>query len=431
MASVKLKNANVVTEQGLNICDVFVRDGIIDLTSKQIECDETIDLAGAYVLPGFIDIHFHGYGGFSFTAGKYDIDKGSFDASDAVYESGFDMLSRTLAQFGVAGYYISTWAAAVERLQRCYGLLADYMDKRKKHSIGTKLLGGLLEGCFFKPELAGAQNPEYLLEPDEKAFDKINEAGSIKLVNVAPDFGQASIRLTEYLTRKDIIVGAGHTNATCEQFERAVKAGLKYCIHFTNGPTGGSYKPFDGGGAIEAVLKSNDIYAELIADGYHINPAYIRDIIARKGVERIIGITDAAFFAGTKMKQVNMHGVLAKVSDNGQYIRVVGRENTLASSNLTMDRAFGNMLNWLTSDMEGIWNQSHKAVDFEQAMMDCARIYSTNPCELLGLTNDGFGRITDGAKADICVLDISGSQGNYKTEVKMTVVDGKIVYTKD
>ena len=217
----------------------------------------------------------------------------------------------------------------------------------------------------------------------------------------------------------------------CEQFERAVKAGLKYCIHFTNGPTGGSYKPFDGGGAIEAVLKSNDIYAELIADGYHINPAYIRDIIARKGVERIIGITDAAFFAGTKMKQVNMHGVLAKVSDNGQYIRVVGRENTLASSNLTMDRAFGNMLNWLTSDMEGIWNQSHKAVDFEQAMMDCARIYSTNPCELLGLTNDGFGRITDGAKADICVLDISGSQGNYKTEVKMTVVDGKIVYTKD
>jgi N-acetylglucosamine-6-phosphate deacetylase len=96
-----------------------------------------------------------------------------------------------------------------------------------------------------------------------------------------------------------------------------------------------------------------------------------------------------------------------------------------------MDRAFGNMLNWLSSDMEGIWNKNHKAFEFEQAMMDCARIYSTNPCQLLGLTNCGFGKIADGAKADLSILDISGSQGNYKTEAKMTIVDGEIVYSKE
>ena len=82
----------------------------------------------------------------------------------------------------------------------------------------------------------------------------------------------------------------------------AIKAGLKYCIHFTNGPTGGSYKPFNGGGTIEAVLKFDELYAELIADGFHVNPLYIRDIIRRKGVDKIIGMTDCQFVAGSPIK---------------------------------------------------------------------------------------------------------------------------------
>ena len=125
---------------------------------------------------------------------------------------------------------------------------------------------------FINPEMPGAQNPKFIFEPSRKIFDSIEDNSVIKMVNVVPDFGSKSCELTEYLTTKGIVVGAGHVAASCDQWENAIKAGLKYCIHFTNGPTGGSYKVFNGGGSIEAVLKFDEIYSELMLDGYHINP---------------------------------------------------------------------------------------------------------------------------------------------------------------
>ena len=209
----------------------------------------------------------------------------------------------------------------------------------------------------------------------------------------------------------------------------ATKVGLKYFIHLTNGPTGGSYKPFNGGGAIEAVLKSDELYAEQILDGYHVNPAYVRDILKRKGAERIIGITDCLFAAGSQVKQFTSGGIRGALSEDGKYFQVVDKANTLFSSNLTMNRGFGNLLNWLTMDMQGIWNRLHNALEFEQALVMITKIFSTNPCLLTGLDKQGYGSIDDGAKADLCVLDITGSQGSFKVTVESTIVDGRIVYS--
>jgi N-acetylglucosamine-6-phosphate deacetylase len=246
---------------------------------------------------------------------------------------------------------------------------------------------------------------------------------------VVPDFGRPSYELTEYLTGKGIVVGAGHSNATCEQIMEAARAGLKYFIHLTNGPTGGSYKPFNGGGAIEAVLKSDELYAEQILDGYHVNPAYIRDILKRKGADKIVGITDSLFAAGSQVKQFTSGGIRGALSEDGKYFQVVDKANTLFSSNLTMDRGFGNLLNWLTIDMEGIWNRQHNPLEFEEALVTVAKILSTNPCVLTGLDKEGYGSIADGAKADLCVLEVIGSAGNFKVMVESTIVNGNIVYS--
>ena len=427
MKTVQLKGGFVVTSQGVERTDIILRDGRIVLVGEKEHCDDVVDITGKYVVPGFVDIHFHGYNLFEFTAGLYDVETETFDNSPSAYDYGFEMLSKTLIKFGVTGFYVGTWASPIENLRNCYAQLYRYLSKTKEQE-GAELLGGLLEGSFLNPQMAGAQNPDYVLQFVTDSFDRIEDNGTIKLANVVPDFGRPSYELTEYLAGKGIVVGAGHSNATCEQIMEATRAGLKYFIHLTNGPTGGSYKPFNGGGAIEAVLKSDELYAEQILDGYHVNPAYVRDILKRKGADRIIGITDCLFAAGSQVKQFTSGGIRGALSEDGKYFQVVDKANTLFSSNLTMDRGFGNLLNWLTINMEGIWNRQHNPLEFEQALVTVAKILSTNPCVLTGLDKKGYGSIADGAKADLCVLDIIGSPGDFKVTVESTIVDGGIVY---
>jgi N-acetylglucosamine-6-phosphate deacetylase len=338
------------------------------------------------------------------------------------------MLRKTLARFGVTGFYIGTWASPVENLRYCFAQLYNYLSKPQT-GAGARLLGGLLEGSFINPRMAGAQNPDLVLEFTTDSFDSIDDKGSIKLANVVPDFGQAGYELIEHLTNKGVVVGAGHCNATCEQIEEAIRAGLKYFIHFTNGPTGGSYKPFHGGGAIEAVLKSDELYAEQILDGYHVNPAYVRDILKRKGPDRIIGVTDCLFAAGSQVKQFTGGGIRGALSESGEYFQVVEKPGTLFSSNLTMSRGFTNLINWLSADMQGIWNRRHEPMQLDQALVTTAKILSTNPCVLTQRDKDGYGSIVDGAKADLCVLDITGLPGEYKVTLERTIVDGDTVYS--
>ncbi len=196
----------------------------------------------------------------------------------------------------------------------------------------------------------------------------MNESGIIRLVNLVPDFGEASYRLTEYLTKKGISVGAGHTDGTYEQFRRATEAGLKYAIHFMNGPTGGSFKAFDGGGAVEAILRE-DIYAEVIMDGIHVAPWYVREALARKGIDKIMAVSDAMFSSQAQgVRDFTINGIQGRVDDSGRFVYVVGKERrTLFSSVLTLDVAFGNLLSWLTVDTPGVWTRMHPAISLEEA----------------------------------------------------------------
>lgn len=420
----------MVTPQQVMRSDIILRNGRIELATNHAHFDKVVDVTGRYVVPGFVDIHFHGYNLFEFTIGLYDPRADTYDNSRAAYEHCFGMLSRKLAEFGVTGFYLSTFAAPIETLKLCYGRLADYLSKADNASVGARLLGGGLEGTFINPNMAGAMNPDLVLEPAPNVFDSIEDRGTIKLANVVPDAGRKSCELTEHLTNKGIVVGAGHTNATANQVADAIEAGLKYCIHFTNGPTGGSYKPFEGGGAIEAVLKLDELYAEQICDGFHVNPPYVRDIIKRKGIDKILGVTDCTFIAGSNLKDFTVGGIRGAVSDDGSYLRVVDKPNTLFGSTLTMNRGFSNLLGWLTTDMHGIWNRLHEALKFEEALVAAAKIYSTNPCVLTGLAEQGYGSLVNGAKADLCVLDITGSEGDYKVTVESTIIDGNTVYRR-
>ncbi|MHC4695050.1 MAG: amidohydrolase family protein [Planctomycetota bacterium] len=189
MKTTKLKGGFVVKPNSVERTDVIMRDGRVKFASGKDECNEIIDITGKYIVPGFVDIHFHGYNLFEFTSGLYDPKTETFDNSPSVYEHGLDMLRKTLAKFGVTGFYIGTWASPVENLRYCFAQLYKYLSKPQTQP-GARLLGGLLEGSFINPQMAGAQNPDLVLEFVTDSFDSIDDKGSIKLANVVPDFGK-------------------------------------------------------------------------------------------------------------------------------------------------------------------------------------------------------------------------------------------------
>jgi N-acetylglucosamine-6-phosphate deacetylase len=213
--------------------------------------------------------------------------------------------------------------------------------------------------------------------------------GNIKIVNVVPEWGSAGINLIRYLTARNIICAAGHTGATGRQYGKAIESGLKLAVHFLNGPTGSSSKSFDGGGAVETVLRSDKMSVEIIVDGYHVDKAYVRDTIRRKGFDRVAAITDSMFAAQMPgLTDFEVAGIKGKVGDNGEYLQVAGRENALFGSKLTMDKAFTNLLNWLTEPVRGIWYAEHEKLPFEEALLKTAMMCSSNPARILGFDNN-------------------------------------------
>ncbi len=389
-----------------------------------------IDGGGKYALPGFIDIHCHGAGLFELVSGMFNAETGAFDASDESFEQGLDQYVRLKAREGVSNFYIATCAAHPDQLRNAFARLAHFMGNGRNGTHGPFVQGALLEGTFFNPRMAGAQDPRYAFEPARHLFDELNESGVIKLVNVAPEYGKPAYELIEHVITKGVVPGTGHTDATGNQIAEGVRHGLRYIIHFTNGPTGGSYKPFEGGGTIEATLRTDALYAELICDGYHVSPEYMRDIIARKGPDKIISVTDQMFVAGTNVRMFRLGQVEGEVAPDGSHIRVVGKKNTLFGSCLTMDVGFSNLLSLLTRDMAGVWHRHHAAMPPQEALLATSAMCSTNPARLTGLLNDPIcptGSLEPGKIADIVLGRLEGEPGRYRFSVERLFVRGRSI----
>ncbi|MBN1435808.1 MAG: amidohydrolase family protein [Sedimentisphaerales bacterium] len=421
-STILLRNANLVTPQGIQKGDLLLRDGRMHLNAAPSDCPQ-LDLTGKYILPGFIDIHIHGHNGFDFTAGLYDQQQHTFHDDQQSFQTGLKMLAQRMPSYGVTSCYPTTVAAKASQLSHCCDQLKQF--QQNQNSTGDcKIQGAFLEGSFINKTMAGAQNPDEVFSPEINTFENIENADVIRLANVAPESGPNAIQLIQYLTQKGVVVGAGHTNATADQINVAQKAGLRYAVHFTNGPTGASYKPFDGGGATEAILQNDNLYAEIIADGFHVNPAYILDIIHRKTPQRIIAVTDAMFVTGCKIHTFQVGGVKGRANQDHTCLFVEGKANTLFGSCLTMDRAFQNLLNWLTSDQPGIYNRTHPAQPLDTAVTKLAQMFAANPADLTGLSQQKLGRIADQNIADLTVLNIIGQPGQYQVNVEKTFVDG-------
>lgn len=440
-----IKNGSVLLPQGLKETDIELNGGIISRIEPRISADAAAtvtDADGKFVIPGFIDIHTNGIAGFDLTLGAYDQAKDRFTSDEEKYLSGLDNALGRYACTGVTRAVLTSLASPVHDLKRVFRYVSRYRENYRERAWSAVLAGLYVEGTFMKEEgYRGAHNADYFNEPSKELFDELQIAadGLIKIVNVVPEWGAPALELIRYLTAKGIICAAGHTGATGSQYSLAIDNGTRLATHFLNGPTGSSVKPFDGGGAAERVLRADQVFAEIIADGYHVDKAYVMDAIKRKGTGKVVVITDSMFPTMLEgLDKFSMLGVEGKVSSNGEYLQIADRGNALFGSTLRMDKAFSNILNWLTSPVEGIWYKVHEPLGFEEALSKASDMCSGNPARVIGIFEPDTatemknmsrytGSIETGKSADVLVADIGGSQGNRRVKIDTVFVKGQAV----
>ena len=432
-----IRNGRIVRHDRVVDGDLVMEGGVITHLGPSANgtgARDEVDAAGCFVLPGFVDIHVHGGVGFDLTSGLFDPESKSFDPDESLYDEMLPKVAAHFARHGVTFALLATVAAPEERLMRVLALMADHVQGLRNGVDGSYLGGTFIEGTFVKDRrYAGAQNADHFREPSIDLFERLNEAarGTIRYVNVVPEFGKKACELTRALSEKGVLVGAGHTGCTATQYLEAVENGLRTAVHLTNGPTGSSFKPFDEGGALQAALRSPQVFAELIVDGYHVFPGYVRDIIRRKGPYRVCIITDAMFASGAEgITDFEVSGVRGQASDNGEYLCVVDAENTLFGSCVRMDVEFANLLSYLTCDMPGVWNHVHEALPLQDALAAAVKMCCTNPARVVGLLDDprkATGTMEPGKWADIVLGELRGEPGRYEFQVRKLFARGREV----
>lgn len=273
-------NAHIVTP-GLEIVRgaMLIRENRIVGLSEESEvfpeADRKIDLRGKYLLPGFFDIHFHGRDNCDFS-----------DASD----SAFQTIARGKLSEGVTSFLVTTLSVEPGTVTEICRAAARYAAQP---GFG-RIQGIHLEGPFFNPEGAGAQNPACLREPDIGMVEEWHRIYPVRKVSFSPEL-PGGIAFTRKLAELGIMPSGAHSTADHACFQKARTAGMKHLTHFCNmmTPLHHLHPGMVGGG-----LLADDVFVELIADGIHLSEEMLRIIFRMKGAERIMLITDAMRASG-------------------------------------------------------------------------------------------------------------------------------------
>jgi N-acetylglucosamine-6-phosphate deacetylase len=336
-----------------------------------------------YIVPGFIDVHVHG------VEGMDTLDGGSAIAS----------IAERLPQYGVTAFCPTSVACEPGALRSM--LAGVRLARTTRPPGGARVLPAHLESNFINPEYKGAQ-PLRCLRPINRQepgsdrgqtgvrpgsdpwngghiLDEIAAARpDVGIVTLAPEL-EGALELIAELVAHGHHVSLGHSGATYEQAQAAIRAGARQATHlFNRMPPLGHRVP----GLAGAVLEADEVFAELVCDGVHVHPAMMRVALAAKRPERIMAITDGTAGSGLpRGSRAALGGYPISIRD-AAYLE----DGTIAGSVLTMDRGFAKLVS-----------------EVGLSLVDAATVSSTTPARALGL--QGFGVIAAGATADLVVLN--------------------------
>jgi N-acetylglucosamine-6-phosphate deacetylase len=355
---------------------VVVRAGMIDQVyargddfPKPLPTDiEHITLsADDVIIPGFIDVHIHGANG--------------SDVMDADQDA-LSNVAATIFKQGTTSFLATTMTASDEDIHKVVRNVKQFTEYQASHALDQATVSGIhLEGPYLSERKIGAQNRNFIQTPNIAQFEQWQKSAGdlIRKVTLAPEESGA-LALTRHLKDHNIVASIGHTNCTAKRAQQAIKAGASSCTHFFNAMSGVHHRT---PGAATAILMSNDIRAELIADGVHLAPEILQLALEVKGADQLLLVTDAMSAQSFGDGIFDLGG--QKVIVKGNEARM--ENGVLAGSVLTMNQALIHMMN---------------ATDC--SLIDAVKMASTTPAKELDLAHE-IGSISIGKKADLVVLD--------------------------
>lgn len=333
--------------------------------------DQVVDVGGNYLSPGFIEVHTHGGGGYDFMDGD----------TESVYRA-----CEAHLKHGTTSILPTTITSTRESLFEFVDLF-NTLDLQRKNC--PSILGMHLEGPYFAMSQKGAQDPEYLRNPDPEEYNAVlARTDRIKRWSFAIEL-PGSGRFLAALRAHGIISSLAHSDATCQEVFRAYEDGITALTHFYSCMA--SVKRVNAyrvAGAVEAGYLLDDLYVEVIADGCHLPGELLRLIYKIKGPERICLVTDSMRAAGMP---------------DGEYI-LGGRETGMACikedgvAKLLDRSAFAGSV--ATSD--------HLVRTFRDLtgapLHEAVKMASFTPARMLGI-QEKTGSIGIGKTADLIIFD--------------------------
>ncbi len=366
--------AKIVTPQGILEKRVLHFDSrILSIDDAPHPSATVTDAQGAYLAPGFIDLHIHGSGG--------------ADTMDATREA-LECISTHIAACGVSAFLPTTMSRPFEEIEAAIDAVACYGE----HLGGAKALGVHLEGPFLNPKRCGAQEAAHIVGAEIDLVAR--HAETIRMITLAPEMEGHKAFIEELRTRyRHIVIAAGHSDACYDEAREAFKAGVSHVTHLFN-----AMRPYHHRepGLIGALFDDVQVSADIIADLVHTHPHHLR-LAKRMLPDRLALITDAMRAGCLHEGSFRLGGQEVHVKEGAARLS----DGTLAGSVLRFNDALRHFC-------------KATGATIEEAVYAAA----TLPAALLGLQK---GRIVKGYDADLVLFD-------QNFAIIETIVAGRSVY---
>lgn len=383
---------------------VIIENGLIKNLGPSYEINLTeakqvIDVRGAYISPGFIDLHLHGaWGGDVMAASSRDL----------------ELMSKGLVRGGVTSFLPTTLSGAVVDIIKALDCIHRNMNKQLP---GAKILGAHLEGPYLNMNQKGAQNPRYIINPKPEEYLPILEKyPCIKRLSAAPEI-PGGLELGQELKRRGIVASIAHSDATYQEVLKAIEYGYSHATHIYSGMSGlQRIQAYRVSGLIESILLLDELTTEMIGDGHHLPPSLMKLVLKTKGLDKVCLVTDSMAAAGLGpgnyqlgdldvIVEADIPEVFEIPTQERNYVAKLTDHSAFASSVATMDQLVRNMVKFVGLNIS-----------------DAVKLATINPAKMQGLDRE-LGVIAKGMKADLIVFDDD-------INIKLTIVEGKIKYSK-
>jgi N-acetylglucosamine-6-phosphate deacetylase len=380
MGQIVIDGARVMTPGGVIEGHVTVTDGRIGAVGSGratpvASTVRRIELDGAWLAPGFVDLQVNGAAGVDLTTDPARIDD----------------VAAVLMRHGVTSF-VPTVVSAPEPARDA--ALVAWRRHDRLRGRNAAALGAHLEGPMLSPRCAGAHSIADLAHPSSDLIRGWSPASGVALVTIAPELPGATTVIAE-LARRGIVVGIGHTECSAGEFRGARVAGATFVTHLFN-----AMAPFGhrDPGPVGATFADPDVVAGVIADGVHVDAVAVTMAFRALGSDRLVLVSDAVAAMGASLEQTRV-GPTAIAVEGARATTSGGR---LAGGLVGIDEGVRNLVAWTGCEVP-----------------DAVKTVTATPARVLGAWDRG--RIVTGARADFAVLD-------DELRVRATLIGGEVVW---